>query len=211
MKRFLHWNSLIILPFVIGCISVKKGEYRRIPQDSIPVLHIQSPFHGTFDKAFFRANLTIRKHELSGMVLIKRSSDSSFRFYFANAFGMTFFDLESHPDGMIIHSVFEPLKKKVLLHLIEKNLHIMFFPLSDTALSKYYRNRASGELLIRKGTVWFHCFDSLSPPEELLTQSSFMTKTVIRYSNWNDRFPASILLFNEGIGFRMDLRLIKLN
>lgn len=64
---------------------------------------------------------------MSGFLLIKKTADSIFRIVFANEIGMTLFDFELQVNQFKVHYIFEPMNRKILLHLFEKDFRQLIF------------------------------------------------------------------------------------
>ena len=85
------------------------------------------PFRGDFDKALFRSTLDVTDHHLTGMMLIKRTSDSSFRINFSNEVGITFFDFEITDRKMTVITIFPDMDRKSLLSFLERDFRLLLF------------------------------------------------------------------------------------
>jgi len=122
MKNFLC-GSLVLL--LIYACSVSK---RSAGPEQLSGIH-SYPFFisDTFDKALYKATLDIKNQHLSGFLLIKKISDSVHRIVFANEIGMTMFDFGIQTNRFTVHYIFEPLNKKILVRLFEKNFRQLIF------------------------------------------------------------------------------------
>jgi hypothetical protein len=162
--KSLWFVSLLVL-LVTGCVSVKP---RDLIRDRTYVTIEQSvtreKTHVTNDNisevtrhasrvTLYKATLNIKKHHLTGLLIVKRmdsittpthatpqtgitpypatsqtgssGNDKVYRIVFANEFGMTFFDLELKSDSFKVVSCFESLNKKVLLKIFETDFRLL--------------------------------------------------------------------------------------
>ncbi|MCX6279682.1 MAG: hypothetical protein NT004_16530, partial [Bacteroidetes bacterium] len=122
MKNLL-FVSICFIIILTGCISVKpkgikpSGE-NQIQHKAIPILFVNS---------LFKATLEIKKHRLTGLLLIKRmdsavegisSKGRVYRIVFTNEIGMTFFDLELSRDSGKMISCFASFNKKAFIKIL---------------------------------------------------------------------------------------------
>lgn len=214
MTRYFHYSSLAVLVLLLAaCSPVSRKGFRKSSNEGKTPVTWHSPFlQKDFSKALFKAAFHIGKRDLTGLVLIKKVADSTFHFYFASEFGMTFFELKSSPGKMETAYIFEPMNKKSLLSVLENDLELLFFAPDPVQKEQcLYADKATDRKLIRAGEVWYEYPDSLTPPAALYSGSNPLTAAGIQFSGWKEGFPASVIILNKGIGLRMDLTLIRLN
>ena len=113
--RFLNIVTLLILT---ACSPVKKSQFTACSTGSFHAPSWTSPFRQDFEKALFHASMDVKDKHLSGIAVIKRTSDTSFHFTFANEIGITYFDLEILKENYQLIYVFEPMNKKALLNIL---------------------------------------------------------------------------------------------
>jgi len=121
MKNSLFVSVILIL--IYACSPAKNT----IGVDPLSGNSPSPCFAGTFEKALYKASLDIKKQHMGGFLLIKKISDSVHRIVFANEIGMTLFDLGFHSNQFKVYFVFEPLNKKILLRLFEKDFRQLIF------------------------------------------------------------------------------------
>lgn len=72
-------------------------------------------------------NMTIdfmRKH-FSGLLLVKETEAGTYRTLFSTHFGLSLFDLEIGGDTLIVHHCIEPLNKKKILALFQRDFSVL--------------------------------------------------------------------------------------
>lgn len=100
------------------------------------------PFFGQgFEKALFTGAVDIKKHHLTGFLLIKKMEDDSYRIVFTNQVGMTFFDFEVKQNSFRVVYCFESLNRKALLRIFEKDFRLLLESTGDT-ISKGFLDKA---------------------------------------------------------------------
>ena len=122
--RISPFISLLLL-ILVSCSPAGKGSgSSKQNWSATPPL---SCFSGTFGKVLFKSTLDIRDQNLTGFLLLKRTSDTSYRIVFANEIGMTLFDLGFTGGKFVVNYVFEAMNKKILLKLFEKDFRYLIF------------------------------------------------------------------------------------
>ena len=108
------------------------------------------PFFGQgFEKALFTGSLDIKKHHLTGFLLVKKMEDESYRIVFTNQVGMTFFDFEVKQNSFRVVYCFESLNRKALIRIFEKDFRLLLESAGDT-ISKGFLDKA--EITFLKST-----------------------------------------------------------
>jgi len=122
--RISPYVSLLLL-ILISCSPAGKGSgtSKQETEATSPL----SCFSDSFGKALFKSTLDIRDQNLTGYLLLKRISDSSYRIVFANEIGMTLFDLGFTNGKFAVNYIFEAMNKKILLKLFEKDFRFLMF------------------------------------------------------------------------------------
>jgi len=124
--RNLLFLSLIII-FLSGCAAARTGNISKTDPASFSQSGRQSPFLSGFEKSMFRTSIDIHHVRLSGITVIKKTSDTSIRVIMSSEIGLTFFDLEYRSGKFIPHYLFGPLKKPSLVKVLDGSFRALFF------------------------------------------------------------------------------------
>ncbi|MGA3012743.1 MAG: hypothetical protein ABSD71_01785 [Bacteroidales bacterium] len=168
-------------------------------------------FDSTFKKGLFKGSLDISKHHLTGLFFLKRISDTAIRIAFSNEIGMSYFDLESKGDSLIIHSCFPSLHKKSLLHLIQNDIRYLVLPIGSIIKIKALQSKDSGLISYRikskKGSFIYSISKESGRICRIQTKRAIMGKTDIHleYTANNIR---KIIITNPTIGLQLHLTLL---
>ena len=226
MKSSWFLSFLLVL-LAAGCVSIKP---LRINPDLSHVMHQVSPL--THDASpvtshLFKATLDIKKHHLTGLLLIKRmdsvapttlsqpekgKKNEVYRIVFANEIGMTFFDLELKYDSFRVVSCFESLNKKALIKILETDFRLLtgIYPVQ---YEKVYRQTATNNQVFYAKTGRYKIWETFSPSGDTLYttagKSTIADPVIISFLNYEAGFPSRISLENPVIGLKMSLRLLK--
>ena len=101
--------------------GLRKGNLQTIQKDEISSMVVTNGELLKYNMIF-----DLMKKHFSGMLLVKQIDDHSIRALFSTHFGLSLFDLEIGKDTFIVHHCIEPLQKKGLLSLLQKDLSILF-------------------------------------------------------------------------------------
>ena len=126
MLKCLLSASLCLLLACSSCApsivrTCRKGEAQVVGKERL------SPMVDASDR-LCKYNMTIdfmRKH-FSGLLLIKETGAGTYRTLFSTHFGLSLFDLEIGADSLIVHHCIEPLNKKKILSLFQRDFSVLF-------------------------------------------------------------------------------------
>jgi len=120
--RSLPYLSIFTIFLLTSCTPVKKSQLSACPKGSYTAPLWSSPFLKGYEKALFHTTMDVKGNYLSGITIIKKTSDSSFHFTFANEIGITYFDLEIMKDNYHSVYIFEPMNKPAFLKIFFHDL-----------------------------------------------------------------------------------------
>jgi len=209
MNIFLKYKVIIIVTISIlfqSCLTSGLLE-NNIKNHDLP----KSVFLSENKSLLFKSSLELYGNYFSGILVIKPTKNNSFRIIFLNEVGMKFFDFELFKDSFAIHQIFDPLNKKILINLLEKDFRILI--MSDIYLenSKFYKNKSDSTTAYvnAKNRIVIYPGKKTEIIEKVVVWSRFRKTIFIDYSNFIDNFPNTISLNHKNIKFAMQMELIK--
>jgi len=209
MRNFLYLNTFLIL-LLTACVPVKKSQFSASPNDpeKAPVWH--SPFIDGFEKGLFRTSMHIADKHLTGISIIKRTSDSSFHFIFANEIGMTYFDMEIYKKSFRPDYIFEPINKKAFLKILQENFSIMLYSRSERKPVRAFIEKASGEeVYLYLGQNLYVWIDrKQNNLVRLAGWTNYFDAAIIKFSEYTNGFPGEIQVENPKINMVITFNLI---
>jgi hypothetical protein len=206
-----------------GCVTVKpRGISRdnaafRLPETGITRYHAPKSSH------LFKATLDIKKHHLTGLLVVKRMDSialpeaqnnhetgaGTYRIVFVNEVGMTFFDLELSPDSLQVISCFASLNRKALMNILETDFRILTLnkPLDD---QKHYRKDGTKQWVVSGKTGRYRVWQTWSPGGDTLVytgaKSTVADPVRMVFDKYKDGMPGKITVENPFIGLKLSLR-----
>ncbi len=205
-------NKFRLLFFLLSLVFISGG-YARTPDFTLTQPDSWKPaFSSTFEKGLYKTRLEIGKHKLSGMMFMKRTSDSTFRVVFANEIGMTFFDIEISAVSATVHAIFPSMDKPALLKTLEQDLRLML--IRDPFITKIMPCKIKDESkrTYKTKSSWGKATYFVEQDSQRLyrhkSARSMINRTEIRYTYGDPKIPVSIYLVNPTIRIHLYMNLL---
>ncbi len=212
--------SILALLFT-GCVSIKPSELKPLTFDVKQVTTFgPRDFSGV---TLFKASLDIKKHHLSGLLIIKRMDSSGdegkpdsaihpvFRIVFSNEIGMTFFDLELKSDSFKVISCFESLNKSALMKIFETDFRLLT-GIDPLKTKTFYTQTSTKNLVISCNAGRYKTWQTYSPSGDTIFikagKSTIADNAIISYRKYANGFPTKITIENNFIGMILSMRLL---
>lgn len=133
----------------------------------------------------FNLQLDFMKNHFSGLLIARRMAPDDIRLLFTTYFGLSIFDFSLRGDSLHVNSCVEPMRRKKVLKLLERDFKIVFLP--------------SRKVRVKEKTAIF----------EKRTSGNGLGKAVISLSEYQYGEPARIQIKHPWI--RLKIQLDKLN
>jgi hypothetical protein len=180
-------------------------------QAAFPFDSLKPVFEKDFEKALYKGTLDIKKHHLTGLMLIKKFSDSSYRFVFNNEIGMKFLDLEFTAKAMIAHYCFPAMNKKAVMKLLETDFRILFFAMAvvkraellktgDAEIVSFFVKKRDGK--------WIFTADEHKKLVSIDSKGKIIDKTRITLKPGKSQFPAGFHIENPTVGLVIGMNVL---
>jgi len=166
------------------------------------------PFLMQADSAIsFKANIKLPSQSISGLLIVKRIDNSSYRTAFITELGMSLFELELKSDTFYVISFIDPLKKHNLIQILARQVFFIVHPFTEK----------SKPLQSVKRTIINYNFASYGYKCQLDTFNrvtsaeigNFLSKIRIYYKYSNKHLPVNISLKQIGIRIKWTLKLLE--
>jgi hypothetical protein len=123
LLRYFAWISLVFL----AAVSCRSGI--ELCGEQACKIH-ESLFNGSFEKITFKTKVIFRERELSGLIMIKNTSNKSYKIAFYNELGLTYlegtYENSSDHKKLIIKNIAPVINYKIFVKNFEKCLHTVF-------------------------------------------------------------------------------------
>ncbi|MEC4113277.1 hypothetical protein [Myroides pelagicus] len=198
--------SLCVL-FTYSCKTVQLADLPK--QGFLPTEQVveNSYFAKIGEEHIFRANITLFKNELSGLIVIKRIDDQQHRVVLTSDFGNTLFDFSIYSDKYAVNYAMSDINKKFILSILARD-----FQLFTATRLPVMKKRSLGDEIVYLGkynklknvVVWDN---PLARVSRLVYGTPKKAKAVYNYTESED---GKAILSIEHYNFPMRIKLIPL-
>lgn len=122
MIRALIISICVLL--MASCKSVKLDHVYKDAFISKQTTIENSYFAKIGEEHIFRANVSVFKNELSGLLVVKRIDENQHRVVMTSDFGNTLFDFSIYPDRYVANYVMSDINKKFILNILAKDFQL---------------------------------------------------------------------------------------
>jgi hypothetical protein len=122
-----------MLLLLAGCGALKH-HHASVNGAASEAIHERKAFTPVFEKALYRARLSVHGQDLQGLMMIKVQDDGSHKVAFFNELGMNFFDFEllqgekANYRMLRVNNIYSSLNRKNLLKAFEKQFSMLMGP-----------------------------------------------------------------------------------
>ena len=219
MKRsptiFLIFLSLLFLSS--GCHTPKYSKGGDLNM-SKPEYQDLMPFPPGFEKALYKAELSVNGHDFAGLMMIKAFEDRSYRLAFFSELGLNFFDFELRPVGGLNHmnlyvrNIYSPLDKNFLLNRFEKYFSMLMGPGPSQGIQKtFLLDDAIGVMVMMrsyKGKDGYISTNLIEPYKKVINKGGLWSRERISIMiNKSNKASCPEYIIIEQPGFRLQFKL----
>ncbi|MCB9426282.1 MAG: hypothetical protein H6584_04555 [Flavobacteriales bacterium] len=119
------WTKTLIVAFLATACQSYKPESVVQKEEGITTTFSNTYFSDSQTDYVYKSNIKVYGHDLSGLMIIKKTSDVTHRLVFTTEFGNKLLDLEFSKGEMIVNYVVEELNKKILLNTLKKDFLVL--------------------------------------------------------------------------------------
>lgn len=217
ISRIIFSSFLSLSLLLSGCYMSKYNSGGKIDLGSEEYKELR-PFGEGFEKALYKASLTINDHTFSGLMMIKRFSSESYKVAFFNELGMNFFDFELKGTGsnnkmqLVVNSIYSILDRKMLIKSFEKYFSMLLSPGLREGIHKTFIRKDGSHALVQqhsyKGKDAYLSKKLITPYTEIVNISSLRKHERILISLSEEQLnqaPKNILIEQPGLRIRFEL------
>jgi DNA-dependent RNA polymerase auxiliary subunit epsilon len=209
MKNFL---LISILFAVFGCRTTQHHNLQKTDEQKTKIADLYSCYKNDFSKVLYKSEITVFKNRLSGLTLIKRMPDSSYRINFITELGLKIFDFEIKGEDFKVIYCIEKMNKKKLIRVLKDDLTLLLLENKLNEKAVIFKNKDNNEKVYRfhqKNSFKYYYVDpeagKLNKIEEC---GCFSTKVSINFSDFRNNIPDKIVISHHHIKFNIILNRI---
>jgi hypothetical protein len=207
-------NLLLSSLIAITLCSCKFGHYGKLRPNAKSWVHPElSIFGDNFNSFLFKTNITVYGKDFSGLLVTKQMSPQDYRVIFTTELGMKLFDFEFKDTSFTLHYCVPQFNKPKLLKTIREDIRIL--------LMNGIKEKQADQLVDRKnlfdvfrvkdGKMYNYYFIEKSSGHLVKIEHSKkqVKKIIFTLNNYENGFPATILIRHYNIKLKIELNLLK--
>lgn len=190
VKKSLAWISILLLLFS-GC---RQGSF--LPAGITELPEIRLPVNPEVDKLTFKARIFSTRSEISGILVIKKTADSSYRIAYFNEMGMSYLEgsmAGTYPYPLAIRSVNPLVASGKTTGTLEKALNLLLIRKKDIKEREAYKDRDLKYWISGKttgGDQYWGRLDSQDRVDMAFLGNDRNTKALFEYED--DAYPSHL-------------------
>lgn len=173
--------------------------------------HWLPAFGEGFQRALYKGTLDIRDNHLTGLMVIKRTSDTSVRVVFTNEIGMKFFDLEFAGEKFIKHFVFASMNKGALISIIENDLKMVL--MEDYTIENFSKEPKEDivfyKIQSKRGNNLYTIDNNSKRIKTISSAGKKVKKTLVNFRYGESDIPTGIVVDNPFIKLHLVMNLLE--
>jgi len=169
-------------------------------------------FQPAFGTALYNTTVDVTGNHLSGLLLVKKMSDSSTRMVFSSEMGLSFFDFEFRPDGGFkVYSIIKKMNRKAVIKTLRHDFELVLMNRLDStnATTRSHNGKMYFIFPQEKG---YNYYVTTPDGSQLLRMERASNKKVIVEAvmkNYKNGIPDSIGLSHKTFEFNIGLKRIE--
>ena len=171
-----------------------------------------SKFKPAFSVALYKTDVDVVGNHLSGLLLIKKMTDSSTRMVFSNEMGFKFFDFEFAPDGNFkVYSITKQMNKKAVLKTLRKDFELILMERLDSDSVSIRTHNGLKYYVFPQATGYNYYITDSTGNELVRMERVSKRKTVVEaiMKDYNNGIPDTIGISHKTFNFTIGLKRIE--
>ena len=171
-----------------------------------------SVFSNSDFKYLYRAHITIDTNQLSGLLIIKKVADSSYRIAFVTEVGLKIFEMEfltNKKKSFIKHSCLSYLDRKPIINTLRRDFESIFMNFAAWKTPKI-KTTENGKIYsyCRGGKRYYYC-NKAGDIIKIKRKRLFTTREIITIKNIKNPYPSQILIEHQRVGLKIELEFLR--
>jgi hypothetical protein len=205
MEKFLKILFSLTLSWLLSTPSFTQATR----QDTIPNLKIFNQLEG---KYLYRATIEYKNDTLTGLLIIKKDADSSFRIAMVTEVGISLFEMEFYTNSKApfkLHSCVPYLNKKLIINTLRRDFESLFinFAVWEPAKVRWIDDEYRFKFR-REGTRCYFT-NRYGEVHKIRHQRNGFTKEIINLETSKNPYPMSVSMKHQSIKLNINLLFLK--
>lgn len=203
--RYLLSGSCLF--FFIGCSPV----YRQM-QTATDNISGLAKFKPAFNVVLYKTQVDIVGNHLSGLLLIKKMSDSSTRMVFSNEMGFKFFDFEFAPNrNFKVYTIIKQMNKKAVIKTLRRDFELILMERLDSAAVSVRTNNGLKYYVFPQTTGYDYYITDSTGDKLVRMERASKRKTIVQaiMKDYINGIPDTIGISHKTFNFTIGLKRIE--
>lgn len=156
--------------------------------------------------AWFNIAIQFFKNEQSGQLLVKQTNDTTTRVLFTTPVGFKIFDFAITPHDFKVIACIDPLKKKKILRIMDKDFRLMFCANDSYTSSRIFTGKIDSSLVVYKLGKSYYWVNKQKKVLSKIDNHAFpIGGARVSFDYTKDSLMPKITLKQKGIKLRFEL------
>ncbi len=190
-KQFTISGLVIFLLLTVSACSIKS--YKPITTTDEISINTINIFSADFVKALYKTDINIYGNKLTGITIIKKT-DGAMRVVSMSELGLKYFDFEfpNNQEETIVHYIMEPLNKKALINLFNRDFSFLFYLPQISNSEILIKIDDKSNILVKHNKLLYFA-DNVGNVTDIKKQNVFhKSKPLISISGYHQSYPDTI-------------------
>lgn len=200
--------QIILLSLIISAICPK---FIRAQQHESAAKSI-SIFSDVSGKYLYRTKINYKDKVVSGILIIRKSTNNSYRVAMVTELGMTIFEMEFFTDkkkSFILHSCIKYFDKDIIINTLRRDFESIFLNFASWQKVKVIDNK-DGEIYryCHEGKRDYFCND-YGDVSKIIRRKFFLKQEIIHIENIKNPYPKSVSIEHQRTRLSIQMHFIK--
>lgn len=192
--------------FAFSLVSCKAYDLGNVNQaDAVPAVNNEY-FSDPQVDYIYKASITAYGRQFGGILILKKTSDTSYRTVMSTDFGNKLIDATLNPSGLDIHSVIDGLNRKIIIRTLEKDFRALL-----KATYPVNRSLQNDSFLIydsKEGSEHYYLFLDKQQIRRIAHTGKRKKLTTFEFGDIRNNIAGSIRIIHHNIQLEIGLKAI---
>jgi len=207
-------NLLLSSLLALTLCACTLGHYGRLrPNAASGVKPPASIFGDNFNSFLFKTNIRVYGKDFSGLLVTKQMAPQDYRVIFTTELGMKLFDFEFKDTAFTLHYCVPQFNRPKLLNTIREDIRILLMnDLKEKQAEQLTDAKGQYDVFrVSEGKMYNYYFKEKGTDQLVKIEHSkkHVKKIIFTLNNYENGFPANILIRHYNIKLKIELNLLK--
>lgn len=205
----------VLLLFFISLFSSCSNPYKNLTKTELLSAEIKNiPYALPFSEKtlIYKTDISFYKNNISGLLIIKKTDEDTYRIALTTQFGLKIFDFELNQGILNVKYCVEYLNKKVIINTFQDDFNLILMQNKTEAIYTINNQQQNQKIWqFRSGKLNYNYVQNTESEkiENISYKKRNSEKISVGLQNFKDNIPGNITLEHRDIKLKMNLKLIQ--